>query len=200
MNARLLLVVLAAVAAVSPFAQTRTRGSVACYPWVFVEGTDTSRKSAADTVHEIAMAKGYALLPADVAAATWQRLKLPAPSAKDRPNPADLAKFAKAMKADEVLFGMVSWHTRSIWVGAGPKTISTAKVDAMVFDAKTGKIAYKKEDVTGRSDEKESSLKVVGAVLVTPLITAVSGGPATPREQRAVQIALARALADWAKG
>lgn len=200
MRSRPLLVLLFVVAAASPFAQSRTRGAVACYPWVFVEGTDTSRKTATDTVHEIAMAKGYALLPADVSAATWKRLRLGTPSPKDRPNPGDLAKFARAMKADEVLFGMVSWHTRSIWVGAGPKTISTATVDAMVFDAKTGKIAYRKEDVRGRSDEKESSLKVVGAVLVTPLITAASGGPATPREQRAVQIALARALADWGKG
>jgi len=34
-------------------------------------------------------------------------------------------------------------------------------------------------------------------LLLTPLVTFVSGGPKTPHEQRAVQIAVAKALKDW---
>jgi hypothetical protein len=36
-------------------------------------------------------------------------------------------------------------------------------------------------------------------VLLTPLVTVVSGGPKTPHEQRAVQIAVAKAFRDWVK-
>ena len=35
--------------------------------------------------------------------------------------------------------------------------------------------------------------------LLTPLASIVSGGPKTPHEQRAVQIAVAKALRDWVK-
>jgi hypothetical protein len=81
----------------------------------------------------------------------------------------------------------------------GPKTISTATVNAYVFDVASNKIVYRKQGVTGRSDERESIYKVAADVLVTPLVSAVSGGPATPREQRAVQIALGTAYRPWVR-
>ena len=42
-------------------------------------------------------------------------------------------------------------------------------------------------------------VKAGADVLLTPLVTVVSGGPKTPHEQRAVQIAVAKALKDWVK-
>ncbi|MGC8668834.1 MAG: hypothetical protein ACP5VE_12045 [Chthonomonadales bacterium] len=36
-----------------------------------------------------------------------------------------------------------------------------------------------------------------GTVLLTPLFTVVSGGPKTPHEQRAVQLAIAKAIQPW---
>jgi hypothetical protein len=93
----------------------------------------------------------------------------------------------------------VAWHTRSIWVNAGPKTISTATVSVYVFDVASGKVVYKKTGVAGRSDERSQVLKLALDVLVSPLVTVVSGGPATPQEQRAVQIALGAAYHDWVK-
>jgi len=98
-----------------------------------------------------------------------------------------------------VLCGSVSWHTRSIWVKLGPKTISTATVNVYVVDVFTGTNVYEKHDVEGRSDEKDGALKIAGDILLTPLVSAVSGGPAAPREERALQIAMSRALYDWAK-
>ena len=58
---------------------------------------------------------------------------------------------------------------------------------------------YTKEDVSARSDEKFDMVKAGADVLLTPLVTVVSGGPKTPHEQRAVQIAVAKALRDWVK-
>lgn len=180
-----LLMVLAAAS----MAQTKSM-VVAAYPWTFVKGTDTARKTALDTVVAIADHRGAAVVSKTMARDTAKMMKPPMHS---WPTTYDLSRFAKKAGATMVLYGKVSWHTRSIWVGTGPKTISTATVDVYAYNAKTNKVSYSKKGVEGRSDEKENTLKDVGAVLLTPLVTVVSGGPATPREQRAVQIALARA-------
>ena len=115
------------------------------------------------------------------------------------PTRATLEAFGKAVHADKVYYGSVSWHTRSIWVDLGPKTISTATVNAYVFDVNANKVVYKSEGIEGRSDEKENGYKIAADILISPLVTVVSGGPATPHEQRAVQIALGRAYHSWVK-
>jgi hypothetical protein len=70
-------------------------------------------------------------------------------------------------------------------------------VDIVITNVETGKIVYDKEDISGRSDEKFDPAKAGLDVLVTPFITVVSDGPKTPHEQRAVQVAVAKALRDW---
>lgn len=171
--------------------------SVVSYPWLFTNGTDTARKTAVDTMNEIAKKNGYDVVSTGAAEAAYKGLGLPKPEAMNMPSNSQLVKFGKKVGASYVAFGSVDWHTRSIWVGAGPKTISTAKISVKILNVDTGKVSYSKNGIEGRSDEKESALKVAGAVLISPLVTAVSGGPKTPQEQRAVQIAFARAFENW---
>ncbi len=180
-----------------PPLQTNKRAMAVAYPWVFSKGKSGSRHQAVTSVEEIARRADYASVPNDVAQAAWKKAKLPMPSYGNLPSKASLSKFGKALNASKVIYGQVSWHTRSIWVNAGPKTISTATVSTYVFDVASGKIAYQKNNVKGRSDEKSNGYKLAAAILITPLVTAVSGGPATPREQRAVQIALGNAYHAW---
>lgn len=170
-----------------------------CYPWSFAKGTETAQTTAQATVEHLARREGYASIPLDVAKKAWSDMKQSHPKNGMIPSTSALRAFGKKVGADIVMYGSVKWHTRSIWVGLGPKTISTATVNAYVLDVKTGKVAYKKTGVEGRSDEKENGLKVAGAILVTPLVTAVSGGPMTPQQQRASQIALALAYQGWLK-
>jgi hypothetical protein len=125
---------------------------------------------------------------------------LPQPSFGHMPSKASLEAFGMALHVKEVIYGSVSWHTRSIWVDLGPKTISTATVNAYVFDVDSDRVVFKVKGVQGRSDEKENGYKIAADILISPLVTAVSGGPATPREQRAVQIALGRAYHKWVRG
>jgi len=178
-------------------AQAAAKKSVVSYPWLFTNGTDTARKTAIDTMNEIAKKNGYDFVSTASAESAYRSLDLPKPEAMNMPTTSQLVKFGKKVGASYVAFGAVDWHTRSIWVGAGPKTISTAKISVKVLDVSTGKVSYSKNGIEGRSDEKESALKVAGAVLISPLVTAVSGGPKTPQEQRAVQIAFARAFENW---
>lgn len=173
--------------------------SVATYPWIMNDGTPTAVETAYKALSEIASKNGYDALPLDTAKAAYTASGIPHLSAVGGPTTAQLVKFGKKAGVNYVVYGVVTWRTRSIWVGAGPKTIASCNVDASVIDVDTGKVTYSKKGVTGRSDEKEDAVKLAGAVLITPLITAVSGGPKTPQQQRAVQIALARAFVDWNK-
>ena len=189
----------AAIAAItlSAFSAGQSKGQAAAFPWAFKEGTSTSQETATKTAAEILQKANYAAISDDAAKAAWSKAGLSVPSYGNQPSKAALKAFAKAAHVKVVLYGYVSWHTRSIWVNVGPKTISTATVNAYVYDVAAGKVVYKKTGVEGRSDEKENAWKVAADVIISPLVTVVSGGPKTPQEQRAVQIGLGRALADW---
>jgi hypothetical protein len=179
--------------------ETRAKGTAVAYPFAFEKGTNTARNTAYEAAAGIARKAGYASAPKHVAEQAWEKLGIRDPKPSKMPSTANLTKFGRETRASVVLYGSVKWHTRSIWVGAGPKTISTATVSVYVFDVQAGKVVFSKTKVEGRSDEKENGYKVAAAILLTPVVTVVSGGPKTPQEQRAVQIALARAFYDWAK-
>ncbi len=185
----------------SALAQQSDRGSVAAFPVVFSEnnGTPDSHETAVQAVKEILQKAGYTLTSNEVARNTWERLNLPAPKMNTPSRRRDIVRFGKEMKVRYVVATTVYFHSRSIWVNLGPKTISTATVGVIITDIGSGKVVYRKKGVEGRSDEKSNTLKLVGAVLVTPLVTMVSGGPKTPHEQRAAQIAVARAFRGWVK-
>ena len=195
--------VLLALCAVALPAITQTQPAptetVVAFPWVFKGGNETSQGTALKTVDEIVTKAKYEQVSTADAEAAWASNDLEEPKFGKIPTVTALTTFGKAVHASKVVYGSVSWHTRSIWVTAGPKTISTATVDAYILDVNTGKLVYKKTGVTGRSDEKENKYKLAADVLLTPLVSAVSGGPATPREQRAVQIALGLAFHNWVR-
>jgi len=182
-------------------AQETSRGAVVVYPVVYNRnsGSETSRKTGVGAVKEVLQKAGYTLISSTVAANTWRRLGLPLPVG-DRPaSMSDLVRFGRAIKAHYVVSPVFDFNSRSIWVDLGPKTVSTATVDIIITDVTKNEAVYTKEDVTGRSDEKFDLVKAGADVLLTPLVTIVSGGPKTPHEQRAVQIAVVKALRDWVK-
>lgn len=176
--------------------QTRSKGMAVAYPWAFDGGTDTARQTAIKSAEEVAQKAGYATVPTDVARAQWRR-QHSTPSFRSLPSRSSIRAYGRALKADKVIYGNVSWHTRSIWVNLGPKTVSTAHVNVYVLDVRTGNVEFSRADVEGRSDEESDNVKIAAAVLVTPIVTAVSGGPATPQEERAVRVAFGIAYHDW---
>jgi hypothetical protein len=182
-------------------AQETTRGTVVVYPVVFSRnsGTETSRKTGVEAVKQVVQKAGYTLISSTVAANTWRRLGFPMPMT-DRPaSLSDLVRFGKAIKAQYVISPVFDFNSRSIWVDLGPKTVSTVTLDILITGVAQNQTVYNRDDVTGRSDEK-FDLALAGAdLLATPLFTIVSGGPKTPHEQRAAQIAVVKALRDWVK-
>src|SRR5205823_6457464 len=89
------------------------------------------------------------------------------------------------------------WHTKSVWIGLGPKTKSDCTVDVLIVDVRSEEVALDAKQVKMDSTAKEDTLKALGSVFVSGLFTVVSGGPKTPHEQRAVQLATAKAMEPW---
>ncbi len=193
------LLLLAALSLVLPiasasYAQAESRGSAAVYPVVFDKtGTTTSRATAKSAMSEIFRKGGFKLLDDSKAVSAWRGTGFRAPTVSRPPTTRQLATFGRAAGVRYVCASQVTFHTRSIWVNLGPKTVSNCTISLTIVDASSGKIAYEAIG-EGRSDERSNGLKVAAAILMTPIITAVSGGPKTPRESRAAQIASARAL------
>jgi hypothetical protein len=183
----------------SALAAVTSRGTAAVWPVVFSDhsGTTTARATAVQAVREALQKGGFTLIAQTVASGSWKHLNLREPTTDRASALADIEKFGRAIHARYIVQPMFRFHTRSIWVDVGPRTISTAYVTVRITDTTTGKVVYHKVNVQGRSDAKTSILKYAGAVLITPLVTVVSGGPKTPEEQRAVQVAVAYAMHDW---
>ncbi len=180
-------------------AQDRSLGSAVVYPVVFGQGTgsETSRQTGVRSVREVLQKKGYTLISNTVAKNAWRKSGMTLPSVDNPASVKYLVRFGKSIHAHYVVTPVFSFHTRSIWVDLGPKTVSTATVDIIITDVEQGKTVYDREDVSARSDEKFDAVKAGLDILLTPLVTVVSGGPKTPHEQRAVQIAVAKALREW---
>jgi len=182
-------------------AQETSRGAVVVYPVVYSRnsGSETSRKTGVTAVKEALQKSGFTLISSTVAANTWRRLGFPMAMTNSPASLGDLVRFGRAVKAQFVVSPQFDFNSRSIWVDLGPRTVSTATVDIRITDVSKEATVYTRDDVTGRSDEKFNLLEAGADILVTPIATMVSGGPKTPHEQRAVQIAVVKALRPWVK-
>ena len=174
------------------------KGTAVSYPWLFANGNVTSRTMTNQVADEVLTRAGYSALSQESAMSTWKSAGLSEPNPGVWPTSTELRKFGKAAKVSKVLYGKISWRTRSVWVNAGPKTISTASVTAYVFDVASGRNVYSRTKVQARSDEKANVNKVVESILTTPLVS-TKGDDSTSQEQRAVQLGLALAYRDWVR-
>lgn len=176
-------VMLCACIASRATAQETSRGTVVVYPVVFTNdsGDETAQRTAVQSVREDLQRAGYTMISNTVAANTWESMGFPMPTTDNPASTADIVRFGQAVHARYVVTPVFDFHTRSIWVVLGPRTVATATVNVAITDVEQGKTIYDR-DVSGRSDEKSDFL---------------IGGPKTPQEQRAVRLAVVKALRDW---
>lgn len=194
MKLKSILVTLGIVAVFGQAFAQPSRGTVAIYPVLFDEsGTPTSRQKTEDALYEVFKKGGFKVISEGSSTSTWKKQGFKTPTYTRPPSVSQLTKFGDAAGARYVVMAQIHYRTRSIWVNLGPKTISTCDISVTIIDTTTDSITYE-ADASGRSDEKSNPLKVAGALLINPLVTAVSGGPKTPQESRAGQIAVASAL------
>lgn len=178
---------------------------VAIIPFVYRGGTQTAVDTARDTVDKFFDRAGYDRLSTNRIESVWapntvlfgdENAYMPR-----LPSEQAMRRIGRELNADLVVAGEVRWHTRPIWVSLGPKTKSTAYVSIrMVALGDHPPITLNVHEVEGNDTEEESGFKTAAGILTGGLVTVVSGGPETPHEQRAVQIALSRAFEPWLEG
>ncbi|CAN5458029.1 hypothetical protein BH11ARM2_BH11ARM2_17630 [soil metagenome] len=179
--------------------------TIAVLPIAMKEGTETARETVQKTFKDLLEKSGNQIVEGPSVVAAWQNLGQK-PFDEDiegdetypeMPTPKDLLSLGKKLKVDYVLASRLKWHTKSVWVGLGPKTKADCTIDVTIVDVKKSEISLNATDVKTDSTKKENGLAAAGALLVTPLFTVVSGGPKTPHQQRAGQLAVAKALEPW---
>ena len=173
--------------------------TIAVLPWYLSKGTEGAQKTAKEFLPTLLTKIKVEQVSEVKAMAAWDEVneseftseKFPFASAPQ------LLRVGQKLGVDWVMSGNVTWHSRSIWVGLGPKTKSTCTINVRIVDVKRQEVALDVKDLKMDSTAKEDTLKALGTVFVTGLFTFVSGGPKTPHEQRAVQLGITKALEPW---
>lgn len=197
-------------------ARSDSSETVAILPWIYEKGTRGAQKTAQEFLEAVLTQSlffrenSFQIIPEARVTQVWiQDLGHdPAQKRNVLPTPRELLKLGEKLGVDWVITGHAVWHTRSIWIGLGPKTKSDCTVDLVIVDVKKKEVSLDARRVTMDSTAKEDPLKAATTLLLglarvesqfflTLPLTVVSGGPKTPREQRAVQLAIAKAIQPW---
>ncbi len=117
----------------------------------------------------------------------------------DLPSPKRLLQLGKALGADYVVAGRCKWSTVSLWVALGPKTKSWCTVDVLIVDVANAEIDLQARAVRADSTRVEAGWETAASLLVSAGFTMFSGGPKTPHQQKAAQMAIGMALEPWLK-
>ena len=187
--------------------------TVAILPWIYENGTPGAQIAAKEflntalTVSPFFRADSFQIIPEERVIQTWTKDMGHALDSErtEIPTPKELLKLGQKLGVDWVITGHALWHTRSLWIGLGPKTKSDCTVDMVIVDVKNKELSLDARKVKMGSTPTDPPLKAATAVLlglvggggVAALPLLVSGGPKTPREQSAVRLAIAHAMGPW---
>jgi hypothetical protein len=199
----------------SPEARADTPETVAILPWIYENGTLGAQIAAKEflktTLTESLFFRedSFQIIPEARVTLTWTKDMGHDPGSERTglPTPKELLKLGQKLGVDWVITGHAAWHTRSVWIGMGPKTKSDCTVDMVIVDVRKKELSLDARKVKMDSAPKDPPLKAATAVLLgvvtkgrffsTLPLTVISGGPKTPREQSAVQLAIAKAIQPW---
>lgn len=180
--------------------------TVAILPFSMQAGTETAVKTAKETLLALLASEG--VKPASKADTlhAWIDVlgnKPPVEIYKvrayvpDLPRPQELLKLGQQLNVDFVCAGRLTWHSTSKWVGLGPKTKAYAYLDLILIDVEEKLILVEAKRIETDSTRVEKSWETAASILVSTGFTMLSGGPKTPHQQKAAQMAIAKALEPW---
>ncbi len=172
--------------------------TAAVLPIAFVNGSNGSRKTTKEFLTTI-LTKAKVDTPSEVKTLTaWEQVNKGEFAAKpELPTPSQMLRLGEKLGTNWVIAASVDFHSRSIWVGLGPKTKSTATINMRIVNVAKEEVALDVKGLKMDDTAKEDTLKAVGALFVSGLFTFVSGGPKTPHEERAAEMGLVKAMEPW---
>jgi hypothetical protein len=175
--------------------------TVVVYPMIFANGTDGAHEISVKYLHSILSKIYLEEISEDKANFTWVKVMHndPPTPTSEIPSNKELLELGVKLNADWVIAVRERWHTRSLWVGFGPKTKSDCYVDMKIIHVPNAEIVRDAKNIDGNDTARDDALKDAGAILLTPFITTVSGGPKTPHEQKAAINAIGKAISPWVR-
>lgn len=188
--------------------QTSGAPKVAIIPWGFNGGTETAVETAQKALIKLFEKQGYEALPQAQVNSCWKNdlgHDIPSTEASEQdpvvplPTPKEALEVGRKLGADFVCAGRLRWHTKSIWVGLGPKTKADATIDTFLVDVAKQEVILEAKEAKSGSIRKEKGLETAAAIFVSFGVTAFSGGPKTPHQQQSAVQAIAVAFDPWVK-
>ena len=98
-----------------------------------------------------------------------------------------------------VLAGRAQWSRRNVWVGIAYRAKAICTVDVQLLDMSTGRLVLDAKNVVGDSTENKSPFNTITSVIALNPLPLMIPGSVTPQQQRAVTVAIARAMEPWIK-
>lgn len=98
-----------------------------------------------------------------------------------------------------VLAGRAQWRSRDVWIGVSNRIKSICTVDLRILDMNTRRLVLDAHGVEGDSTENKNLYNSFANVMALNPLPLVMPGSVGPYEQRAVTVAIARAMHPWLK-
>jgi len=115
------------------------------------------------------------------------------------PTADEMIKIGERIHPRFVLAGRAQWRSRNVWIGVSNRIKSICTVDVRILDMNTRQLVLDAHGVEGDSTENKNLYNTFSNILaLNPLPLVIPGGVG-PYEQRAVTVAIGRAMHPWLK-
>jgi outer membrane lipoprotein-sorting protein len=209
--------------------QNRELGdTVALLPWSYKNGKDPAVQSAREVCNQLLLETGFnvfltkipsgAIPPAMPGSSASQKPESPFTHLLDQgrallgqetsnrsdapyvlPTLDQMTAIGAKVGARYILAGRAQWSHRNVWVGIANRVKAICTVDIRILDMSTGKLVLEAKNVAGDSTENKSPFNTITSVISLNPLPLVIPGSVTPQQQRAVTVAIARAMEPWIK-
>ena len=200
--------------------------TVAIVPWNYKNAKDPAVESAHEVCSQMLLATGFNVFLIKTAAGAMPppmsgvsgSKKVESPFAhiwnegrrmitQDTPDKAnavfllptfdEMEEIGERLHTRYVLAGRAQWRSRNVWIGASNRVKSICSVDIMILDVNDHRLVLDAHNVEGDSTESKNLYDTFNNLITLNALPLVMPGSITPHAQRAVTVAIARALHPW---
>jgi outer membrane lipoprotein-sorting protein len=109
----------------------------------------------------------------------------------------DMIAAGEKLQSRYVLAGRAQWRSRNVWIGVSNRIKSICSVDLRILDMSTRRFVLDVHGIEGDSTENKNLYNSFTNIMALNPLPLVMPGSIGPYEQRAVTVAIARAMHPW---
>ena len=111
----------------------------------------------------------------------------------------EMIKIGERIHPRFVLAGRAQWRSRNVWIGVSNRIKSICTVDVRILDMNTRQLVLDAHGVEGDSTENKNLYNSFTNIMALNPLPLMMPGGVGPYEQRAVTVAIGRAMHPWLK-